>query len=89
MTAREVALAYIRWAARDAARRKRVEGLPTPPHIDGVAERRAMRTISWPGAKYRALDELLRWCPRVPFSRNSRGRSTGWGSAIRGSCCLR
>lgn len=26
-----------------------------------------MRTISWPGAKYRALDSLLRWCPVTPF----------------------
>lgn len=26
-----------------------------------------MRTISWPGAKYRALDALLQWCPDKPF----------------------
>jgi site-specific DNA-adenine methylase len=26
-----------------------------------------MRTISWPGAKYRALDDLLRWCPQGSF----------------------
>lgn len=26
-----------------------------------------MRTISWPGAKYRALGALLRWCPDRPF----------------------
>lgn len=25
------------------------------------------RTISWPGAKYRAIDTLLRWCPGQPF----------------------
>lgn len=35
MTAREVVLAYIRWAARDAERRARVEGLPTPQAMGG------------------------------------------------------
>lgn len=27
----------------------------------------ALRTISWPGAKYRVLDTLLSWCPEAPF----------------------
>jgi len=30
LRARRVAYAYLRWSARDAARRQRVEGLPTP-----------------------------------------------------------